>query len=186
MPTSTPSPGPVVVLGVGNVLMADDGVGVRVVAALEAERAAGRLDLPAGVDLVDGGTASLALLPWLAEARAAVIVDAAIDGGAAGTVAVWRDGEVAERPAGRDGGSESPLGELLAVARLAGALPAAVSLVGIEPRTVAPGEHLSGTVAAAVPAAVEATLAEIRRVDALSGCGARPPRSLPKRHGVTS
>jgi len=115
-----------------------------------------------------------------------VIVDAATDGGAVGTVAVWRDGEVAERPAGRGGGSVSPLDELLAVARLAGALPAAVSLVGIEPQTVAPGEQLSVTVAAAVPAAIEATLAEIRRVDALSGSGARPPRSVPERHGVAS
>lgn len=183
-PPSSPSLPPVVVLGIGNVLMGDDGIGVHVVVALEDARATGRIDLPAGVELVDAGTASLALLPWLADARAAVIVDAATGGGDAGTVVVWRDGEVAERSADENGRRVSPVGELLAIARLTGALPAALSLVGIEPRSVAPGEPLSVTVAAAVPAAIEATLAEIRRVDALSGSGAPTTGSLPRRRGV--
>lgn len=166
-PTSNPDPSPVVVLGIGSVLMGDDGVGVRIVAELETARAAGRVDLPPAVELVDAGTAGLALLPWLSAARAAVIVDAATGGNQAGTVAVWRDGEVSERPAGGDG-RLTPVGELLAIARLTGALPRAVSLVGIEPQSVAPGERLSRPVLAAVPAAIETTLAEIHRVDVLS------------------
>lgn len=171
-PIRTPASGrsrpSVVVLGIGNVLMGDDGVGVRIVAEMETARAAGRGDLPTGVELVDAGAASLALLPWLSAARAAVIVDAATGGSEAGTVSVWRDGEVAERPDGGDGRRQTPVGELLAIARLTGVLPTAVSLVGIEPDSVEPGELLSVPVLAAVPAAIATTLAEIHRVDALS------------------
>jgi len=183
IPAPTSNTTPVVVLGIGNVLMGDDGVGVRIVAELESARAAGRVDLPPGVELVDAGTASLALLPWLSAARAAVIVDAATGGSEAGTVAVWRDGELAERPGGRDGRRVTPVGELLAIARLTGVLPTAVSLVGIEPHSVAPGELLSVPVLAAVPAAIETTLAEIHRVDALSGWRALEPGSLPEPQG---
>jgi hydrogenase maturation protease len=179
--TSNAGPSPVVVLGIGNVLMGDDGVGVRIVAELETARAAGRVDLPTGVELVDGGTASLVLLPWLSAARAAVIVDAATDGSEAGTVAVWRDGEVAERSRDGDGRPVTPVGELLAIARLTGVLPTAVSLVGIEPHSVEPGELLSGPVLAAVPAAIETTLAEIHRVAALSGWRAPAPGGPPGR-----
>jgi hydrogenase maturation protease len=186
-PTSGDCPGtsPIVVLGIGNALMGDDGVGVRVVAELEAARAAGRLDLPTDVELVDAGSAGLALLPWLAAARAAVIVDAATGGSEPGTVAVWRDAEVAERPAGDHGRRVTPLGELLAIARLTRALPAVVSLVGIEPHSVAPGELLSRPVLAAVPAALARTVVEIHRVDALS-CP-RPAAGLRARpQGVTA
>lgn len=160
---------PVLVLGVGNLLMGDDGVGGRVVAELRERRAAGSADLPPDVELVDGGTLGLELLDWLAAARGAVIVDAARAGGPPGAVAVWRD-ERAEAAPPAPGG-RSPVDHLLATARLAGALPAGLSLVGIEPGSCEPGVRLSDEVEAALPTAVEATLAEVRRLRDLR----RPP-----------
>jgi hydrogenase maturation protease len=75
-----------VVLGLGNILLGDEGVGVRVVEELE--RAGG---LP-GVELVDGGTAGFRLLPYFDAADLVVVVDAAADGAPPGTVAVLRPG----------------------------------------------------------------------------------------------
>ena len=69
-----------VVLGLGNILLGDEGVGVRVVEELE--RSGG---LP-GVELVDGGTAGFRLLPYFDGARLVVVVDAAADGAPPGTV----------------------------------------------------------------------------------------------------
>lgn len=162
------APAPVLVLGIGNALMGDDGVGGRVVEALRAGAANGSLDLPPGAELVDGGTVGLDLLPWLARARAAVFVDAALVGGAPGTIAVWRD----DPPAGSADPAAAPgaagLADLLATARLAGALPRAVSVVGIQPDGLTARDGLSAAVAAALPVAVEVTLNEVRRVDALS------------------
>ena len=152
---------PILVLGVGNALMGDDGVGGRVVAELLARRGAGSIDLPAGVELVDGGALGPALLPWLAGASGLVLVDAVLADEPPGTVAVWRDEQVAAAPASTSGGVD----ELLAAGRVARSLPAAISLVGIVPGPHAPGDRLGADVAAALPAAIEATLSEVRRVD---------------------
>jgi len=159
---------PVLVLGIGNALMGDDGVGGRVVEALRAGAADGSLDLPPGAELVDGGTLGIDLLPWLADARAAVFVDAAFVGGAPGSIAVWRDDPPAGATDARDDRDATGLDDLLAAARLAGALPGAVSVVGIQPAALAARDGLSVAVEAALPAAVEVTLTEVRRVDALS------------------
>ena len=73
-----------VVLGLGNILLGDEGVGVRVVEELE--RSGG---LP-GVELVDGGTAGFSLLSYFDGAGLVVVVDAAADGAPPGTVTLTR------------------------------------------------------------------------------------------------
>lgn len=177
---------PVLVLGVGNVLMGDDGVGGRVVDALQAGATDGSLDLPADVVLVDGGTLGVDLLPWLTDARAAVLVDAAFVGGAPGTISVWRD-DVAAGGAAAGGPDGAGLADLLATAQLTGELPAAISIMGIQPGALEARVGLSDAVAAALPTAVATALAEIRRVDALSRPG-RAPEGTPDMEmaGVTA
>ncbi|HMA40999.1 MAG TPA: hydrogenase maturation protease, partial [Gemmatimonadales bacterium] len=74
--------GGTVVIGLGNPIMADDGVGI---AALERLRAAGA---PAGVELVDGGTWGMNLLPIIEAAGKLLLMDAIDDGGEPGTLHV--------------------------------------------------------------------------------------------------
>ncbi len=76
----TSSPGKTLILGLGNVLMADEGVGVHVVRRLE------QLSLPEGVECLDGGTGGFTLLEPLQSADHIVLIDAAADGNAPGTV----------------------------------------------------------------------------------------------------
>jgi hydrogenase maturation protease len=68
------------VLGLGNVLMGDEGIGVHVVRALE------KHTLPAGVECLDGGTGGFTLLEPLEDADRIVLIDAANDGNPVGTV----------------------------------------------------------------------------------------------------
>ena len=68
------------VLGLGNTIMGDEGVGVHVVRALE------QRSLPAGVECLDGGTGGFVLLEPLQNADRIVLIDAAADGNAIGTV----------------------------------------------------------------------------------------------------
>lgn len=68
------------VLGLGNVLMGDEGIGVAVVKQLET------LELPAGVECLDGGTGGMVLLEPLESAGRVILVDAAADGNPIGTV----------------------------------------------------------------------------------------------------
>ena len=68
------------VLGLGNVLMGDEGIGVHVVRALEKHL------LPAGVECLDGGTGGFVLLEPLQSADRIILIDAAADGNSLGTV----------------------------------------------------------------------------------------------------
>ena len=72
--------GNVLVLGIGNVLMGDEGVGVYVVRHLE------KLGVPGGVELLDGGTGSFLLLEPMQRARKIILIDATLDDHPPGTV----------------------------------------------------------------------------------------------------
>jgi hydrogenase maturation protease len=153
---------PAVVIGVGNVLLRDDGAGVRAVEALRALAARDPSALPAETRLLDGGTLGLGLLPDVRGARSLLLLDAVDLDLPAGSVRVLR-GDGIEAAGSRWGGSAEPgVGELLAVARLMGWLPDQVALVGIQVDEVGFGIGLSEPVEAALPLAVEAARRELR------------------------
>ena len=68
------------ILGIGNVLMGDEGVGVRVVNEVQ------KANLPADVECLDGGTGSFLLLEPMQSAEKVILIDACIDGAGAGEV----------------------------------------------------------------------------------------------------
>ncbi len=152
-------PAPLLVLGVGNLLLCDDGVGLELLRRLAGEGVEG-----AEVELVDGGTQGLALLPYLDGRRALLILDAVSRGAPPGTVHVLDDPE----PAAPDGPVLAPHGgnasDLLNAARLLGALPARVVVVGVEPALVRTGTELSPEVQAALPEALSAVRQSVRRL----------------------
>ncbi len=167
--------GPLVVLGVGNVLLRDEGIGAAVIHGIERRVERGVTALPYGTTLLDAGTLGLALLPVVADARALLLVDAADLGAAPGTVAVLGTAALRSVPSGCPGSRPSGVADLLATADLAGMLPAAVSLVGVQPASIAVGTGLSGALRAALPAVIRTTLREIRALDALAPAAIREP-----------
>lgn len=82
----------VLVLGIGNILMGDEGIGVHVVNAVE------KTDLPQGVECLDGGTGSFLLLGPMQNAEKVILIDATIDGADAGTVRRLRPKYSADYP----------------------------------------------------------------------------------------
>ena len=161
----TTAAGAVVVIGVGNVLLRDDGVGVRVIEELRAACLHDPLAVPDGTRLVDGGTLGMDLLGTVRDADALVLVDAVNLDRRPGTVSVLRGDAIAA--AGGWGGRAVPgsVGELLAVARLMGWLPDPVVLIGIQASETEAGVGLSSSVETAVPEAVEAVCRELRSLD---------------------
>ena len=147
----------VLVLGVGNVLRADDGVGPRVVDALAGAIARGTVGVPPGTVLCDGGARGIGLLPEVAGADRVVIVDAVAPGAGPGTVTVVPATEPGD-PGLR--GSEA-VADLVATAALVTGRPIDLTLVGIEAACLDVGEDLSPAVAAAVPRAAKAVLAVV-------------------------
>jgi len=155
-PAGVPA-GSVLILGIGNVLLRDEGAGVRVVEALR------RGPLPERCVAVDGGTLGIELLPLLQECSGLVLVDAARFGGAAGEVHVFRGGEVAGSYGGHLSPHQAGAGDLVAVARLLGVMPERCALVGIEPEATEFGLDLTPAVEGGVARAVELAREEAAR-----------------------
>lgn len=149
-----PNGKPILVLGLGNTLLSDDGVGIHVLGALRERGFAGEHN---GIHLRDGGTLGLTLLPDIEDASALIVVDAAMMGQAPGAVGVF-EGEAMDRQlAGKKFSvHEVALSDLMDAAAFMGRRPEKRALVGIQPQELGWGLEPSPGIAAAVPAACAA------------------------------
>ena len=148
---------PVVVLGLGNLLRRDEGLGIRAL-----ERLCERYVLPDDVRVVDGGTLGLDLLSYLEEAGRLLVLDAALTDGPPGTLLRVADDDVPAFFGMRTSPHEIALPDLLAVARLRGTAPGTVVVLGMQPAALELGWELSPAVAARLDALAEAAAAELR------------------------
>ena len=147
----------VLVIGVGNLLMGDEGVGIHILRALEH-------DAPGpGVTLLDGGTGGINLLEPIARAPVVIMIDATRDGRPAGTVTQLRPAGVADIPGGLSA-HDFGLRDLFAAAALLGQFPE-VHLFTVSVETISPMcLELSEPVAAAVPEVVRSVHALAQRL----------------------
>ncbi|MGB5438074.1 MAG: HyaD/HybD family hydrogenase maturation endopeptidase [Gammaproteobacteria bacterium] len=145
------------ILGIGNSLLADEGVGIRMLAYLDRHFPG----LP-GVTCLDGGTLSFTLAPWIEEADSLIVIDAAELKAAPGTVKVFAGPEM-DRFSCKTKRSvhEVSLGDLLAIAHLTGALPENRILVAIQPQAVDWGTSLSNPVKRALPVAADLIIRQL-------------------------
>ncbi len=141
----------VLILGIGNVLWADEGFGVRCVEVMADTHA-----LPDNVRLLDGGTQGLYLLPFLEDADALIVFDAIDYGLAPGTMKVVRDGEVpAFMGAKKMSLHQTGFQDVIATAQLMGYCPARMVLIGCQPVELEDyGGGLRPQVAARIPEAL--------------------------------
>jgi hydrogenase maturation protease len=116
------------VLGIGNVLWADEGFGVRAVEALHAAYA-----FPPVVRLHDGGTLGLNLYEPVASARRVLVFDAIDYGLAPGTLKVLRDAEVPAWGRTRLSPHQTGFNDVLALAQLNGRVPETLVAIGVQP-----------------------------------------------------
>lgn len=155
----TAGPPDILVLGLGNALLTDDGAGVLVVEQLQQSR-----EIPGEVTLIDGGTLSFSLLAAITDTSGLVVVDAAHMRLPPGAVRCFR-GATMDRFLTRSGQSsvhEVGLSELLDMARLQDRLPARRALVAIQPENIGWGPGPTGSVAAALPRAMACVQARIK------------------------
>jgi hydrogenase maturation protease len=146
------------VLGIGNTLLADEGVGVHVLQALAAE-----LGERSDVALLDGGTLSFTLAGRIAESEALIVVDAANLRAVPGTWALLEGDEMdAFLDSNRHASvHEVGLADLRAIAILAGHWPEKRAMLAIQPHTVDWGDAPTAPVAAAIPAVCDAIVKQI-------------------------
>jgi len=148
-----------VVLGVGNTLLRDEGVGVHVVERLRRESPG--LE---SVDFIDGGTLSFTLAGPMADVEQLIVIDAAELNSPPGTISLFMDEEM-DAYLGRGkrrSVHEVSLLDLMAIAHLTDALPSRRALIGIQPQAIDWGEDPTPVVAATIPRACDMTLDLIR------------------------
>lgn len=148
---STPRTQPrILVLGIGNTLLSDEGIGVHAMSRLQWECG----DLP-GVEFLDGGTLSFTLAAPIGNADCLIVIDAAELREEPGEVRLFVDGEMDRYLGNSPKRSVHEVGllDLMAVACLTDSLPQRRALIGIQPHSVAWGDEPSEPVAAALPAA---------------------------------
>jgi hydrogenase maturation protease len=149
------------ILGLGNVLLADEAVGALAVRQLAAQHQADDSFL-----CLDGGTLSFSLAVPIGDCSRLIVIDAAVMGDSPGTVRVFEDAEM-DRQLTRHATSvhEVSLADLLDMARLTDSLPARRALIGVEPALVDWGDGLTPTVAAALPEVMERVRTLVARWD---------------------
>lgn len=140
-----------VVLGIGNILLTDEGVGIHALDYIRAECG------DDAIDYVDGGTLSFTLAGTVSDCDRLLVVDAANLKSPPGTVQLFRNEDMDKfvYAGGKRSVHEVGLGDLISMASLAGELPEERALIGIQPLLVDWGEELSEPVARAMPRVCE-------------------------------
>ncbi len=154
-----------VVLGIGNIILSDEGAGVRA-----AEMLAATHELPRDLEVIDGGTSGMELLGPLSGTDFLVILDAVKANRPPGTVVRLAGGEVPVFFRARLSPHQISVCDVLAGLEFAGDPPGDMVLIGVEPQTLELGLELTPVVAARIPEMVRMAVAEL----AARGIAVRP------------
>lgn len=148
----------IVVLGVGNILLKDEGVGVRV-----AEELGRRYVFPDNVEVVDGGTQGLWLMPTIQQSDHLIVVDAVRGKGESGTLYRLERDDLPKSLRAKQSAHDSDLVEALNLCTLIDKGPKTVVVVGVEPEDISPfGLELTPRVAAKIEELIERVLDELK------------------------
>ena len=142
----------ILILGIGNILMSDEGVGVRAIEKLETD-----YTLPPNITLLDGGTAGYALLDIIKNYEKIIIIDAVRGGREPGTIYRLTVDDILTKPNLKLSGHQIDLPEVIALAKKLGELPE-VLLLGVEPGRLDYSTELGPEVSAAMDKLLEMVL----------------------------
>ena len=144
------------VLGLGNLVHADDGAGVHAIQALSSDPR-----VPPGVVLLDGGTQGLSLLHHISGVLRLLVIDAIDAGAPAGTVLVF-EGKALRGLPGRASVHSLGFADMMIALELLGETPPEVVVIGVQPASVEWGAELTEPVAKALPRLIDNVLSLLK------------------------
>jgi hydrogenase maturation protease len=147
----------IVILGVGNVLLSDEGVGVHVANELI------KMELPDNVSVVEGGTDGFRLLNVITEADRLIVVDAVKGGGEPGTIYRFDINDVRNSPSGfKTSVHQIGILEVIDLSGLIGKTPH-TTVIGVEPKSLEMSLELSPEIKGKVPRVIELVLEDLKK-----------------------
>ena len=144
------------IVGIGNILLRDEGVGVR---AIEAMR---EMELPPNVEILDGGTSGADLIDDIADRKKLIVIDAVDADCKPASILRFSHKDMLERAEGQISLHEFGLLETLTATEQLGCAPKTVVVFGIQPKDISTGLELSPEIAELLPKVIELALAEAR------------------------
>ena len=144
----------IAVVGVGNVLLKDEGIGVHIAHALQ------QTDIPHDIKVIDGGT-SPDLPYYIKDCDKLIIVDAVQGGGKPGTFYRFHPHDANIESGEMASAHELGLGQSLEMMRLMGSEPREIVIIGIEPKEIGWGIELSAELQQKIPEIIDLILTEV-------------------------
>ncbi|HHN65116.1 MAG TPA: hydrogenase maturation protease [Nitrospirae bacterium] len=148
----------IAVIGIGNILMSDDGAGIFALRILKE-----RYHIPEDVELIDGGTKGLELLPFVEGKEKILFIDAVNFGKPPGFVGHLTKDEIPDYFATKLSVHQIALPDLIGAGRLMGVLAEEIHLVGIQPQSIDTGYGLTGEVEENLERLVDASVEILRQ-----------------------
>jgi len=146
-------PGKTLIVGMGNLLYRDEGIGVHVIQAME------KMELPGYIELLDIGTSTMDLISYLKEVKKLVVIDAMRTGGNPGTIYRCKPEDLLPKDEGPISLHEIGLLETLNMAKKLG-MKIDTVIIGVEPKVLDWGMELTEEIKIKIPAIIEAVLKE--------------------------
>lgn len=145
----------IIILGIGNILLGDEGIGVHVVSFLRSRK------LPSNVEVIDGGTATFNLLPRISGVSKLIVVDAVEGKGKPGSIYRFTPDDIKAEKKICASLHQIGLLNVLEMADKIGEKPKATVIIGIEPQNTDWGLELSTKIKKKIPQIIEVVLKEI-------------------------
>lgn len=145
------------ILGLGNLLMSDDGLGIHVTEVLKQKK------WPPGIVILEVGTSVMYYLEEISQTRNLIAVDAVRAGGKPGAIYRLTLDQLADAP-GRCESHSFSLLEVIQLARLITGMPAGIVIYGVEPGQLSPGTQLSPAVQSTLSRLIDEVTREIERI----------------------
>jgi hydrogenase maturation protease len=142
--------GRIVLLGLGNILLSDEGVGVHAINTIK-----DRYSFFPQIDIIDGGTMGLDLLPLFQARDRILIIDAVDFGKAAGTIGMLRDDAIPSVLNPKLSVHHIGVADLLFTARLTRTIPPSVCLIGIQPKSLEVGLAMTDEIRSQIESIIE-------------------------------
>jgi len=135
----------IVIMGMGNILLKDEGVGVHIIRELET------CELPNNVRLLDAGTAALDVLQMIGSVEKLIVIDAVKGGGKPGTIYKFKSSDITSSKRAVSSLHQLGFMEALSISERLGNSPKNVIIIGIEPKDITIGLELSPEISQKIP-----------------------------------
>jgi hydrogenase maturation protease len=145
----------ILILGIGNILLKDEGVGVHVVNKLK------EMPLPDNIEVLDGGTAGLDLVDFIAGRKKLVVIDAVNAGGKPGTIYRLTEENLDIKPKAIMSFHDIDFMDAIHMSETMGSKPKEIVVIGVEPKDMSDGVELSPEIEERIPRIIELLMNEL-------------------------